>query len=58
MIRIFRLTERGMNEFTQWDDAIAANEIETVATFAHYENAVQAFEQVGYDTDFYGIGPL
>lgn len=53
--RIFTLSETAINSNMDWDTAIAENEIETVEEFDSYEEAVAAFEDGNYDTDFYGV---
>lgn len=53
--RIFTLTEKAIEERMDWDTAIAEGEIETVEEFDDYEEAVEAYENGGYDSDFYGV---
>lgn len=55
MHRIYKMTEKAIEEGLGWDDAIWLGEIETVEEFEGYEDAVEAFEEGGYDTDFYGV---
>lgn len=55
MNRIYKLTEKGMTEYTQWDAAIAAGEIETVEAFSSYNEAIKAYEDGNYDEDLYGV---
>ena len=54
MHRIFKLTEKAIENCMEWDDAIKAGEIETVEEFETIEEAIQAFEDGGYDPDLYG----
>lgn len=53
--RIFTLSEKAYKEGMDWDKAIYENEIETVEEFDSYEEAVEAFENGGYDSDLYGV---
>jgi len=53
--RIFTLSFNAITEEMDWVDAICEGEIETVAEFDTYAEAVQAFENGNYDPDFYGV---
>ena len=53
--RIFTLSFNAIAEEMDWVDAICEGEIETVAEFDTYAEAVQAFGDGNYDPDFYGV---
>ena len=53
--RIFTLSFNAISEEMDWVDAICEGEIETVAEFDTYEEAVQAFEYGNYDPELYGV---
>ena len=53
--RIYTLTEKAIEKMMDWDTAIAEGEIVTVEEFDGYEEAVKAFEDGNFDTDFYGV---
>lgn len=55
MARIFKLSEKAIESAMDWDTAIAENEIETVAEFETYSEAVAAFDTENYDPEFYGV---
>lgn len=54
--RIYKLTQKAIENEMDWDEAIYDGEIETVEEFEDYEEAVKAFEDGGYDPDLYGVG--
>ena len=53
--RIFTLSFNAITEEMDWVDAICEGEIETVAEFDTYAEAVQAFEDSNYDPELYGV---
>ena len=53
--RIYTLTEKAIEKMMDWDTAIAEGEIVTVEEFDDYEEAVKAYEDGNFDTDFYGV---
>ena len=53
--RIFTLTETAQIYGLSWDHAIITGEIETVQEFETYEEAVQAYENGGYNDELYGV---
>ncbi len=54
--RVYTMTEEAWNKGTDWDAAIAENEIETVAEFETLEEAIEYYENdLGGDTDRYGV---
>lgn len=53
--RIFTLTETARFYGLSWDHAIITGEIETVQEFETYEEAVQAYENGGYNDELYGV---
>lgn len=53
--RIYRLTDRALSECMDWDTAIYNGEIETVAEYDSYQDAVTAFNDGNYDCDLYGV---
>ena len=53
--RIFAMNEAAADAGVGWDEAIYRGLIETVEEFDTYEDAVWAFEEEGYDPDFYGV---
>ncbi len=53
--RIFTFSDKAIIDCMDWDDAICENEIETVAEFDTYAEAVQAFENGNYDPELYGV---
>lgn len=55
MARIFKLTEKAIENEMEWDAAIAENEIETVAEFETYAEAVAAFDNGNYDAEVFGV---
>ena len=53
--RIFKLTDKAIENGYDWDTAIAEGEIETVEEFETYEEAVEAFNDRYIDSDIYGV---
>ena len=53
--RVFKLTDKAIENGYDWDRAIAEGEIETVEEFETYEEAVAAFEENYNDPDIYGV---
>lgn len=55
MAIIYRANAEAIENGWDWDAILANNAIETVDEFDSYEEAVQAFEESGYDEDLYGV---
>ena len=56
MNRVYTMTKEAWNNGTDWDTAIANNDIETVAEFETIEEAVAYFEnELGGDSERYGV---
>lgn len=55
MHRIYMLSEKAQDEAMDWDEAIAAGELETVREYDTIEEAVSDFENDGYDPWIYGV---
>jgi hypothetical protein len=55
MSRIYKVTETAVKNRMDWDEAIAAGEIETVKEFDNIEEAIAEYENGGYDPDIYGV---
>lgn len=56
MSRIFKMTEKAIENRLDWDTAIYTGEIETVEEFESYEAALAYFEnELGGDDEQYGI---
>ena len=53
--RVFKLTDKAIENGYDWDTAIAEGEIETVEEFETYEEAVEAFNDRYIDSDIYGV---
>ena len=53
--RVFKLTDKAIENGYDWDRAIAEGEIETVEEFETYEEAVEAFNDRYIDSDIYGV---
>ena len=53
--RIYTMTETAKEARWDWDTILYNGAIETVEEFDSYEEAVEAFENGGYDDDFYGV---
>lgn len=53
--RIFKVTERAIENNMNWDEAIANDEIETVEEFESYDEAVKAYEDRYNDEECYGV---
>ena len=53
--RVFKLTDKAIENGQDWDRAIAEGEIETVEEFETYEEAVEAFNDRYIDSDIYGV---
>ena len=53
--RIFKMTEKAIENGMNWDEAIYNGEIETVEEFDTYEEAVKAFEERYVDEERYGV---
>lgn len=56
MARIYKANEEAINNGWDWDTIFENNAIETVEEFDSYDEAVEAYENGGYDTDLYGVG--
>lgn len=52
--RVYKVTDKAMEQGMNWDEAIYSGEIETVEEFDSYEEAVAAFEDRYSDPDIYG----
>ena len=53
--RVFKLTDKAIENGYDWDRAIAEGEIETVEEFETYEEAVEVFNDRYIDSDIYGV---
>ena len=53
--RVFKLTDKAIENGYDWARAIAEGEIETVEEFETYEEAVEAFNDRYIDSDIYGV---
>ena len=53
--RIFKVTDKAIENNMDWDEAIYNGEIETVEEFDSYEEAVKAFEDRYADDQVYGV---
>lgn len=55
---IEKITEDAAKMFNNWDDVLADEEniTEIIAEFESYEEAVEAFERDGFDTDMFCVG--
>ena len=53
--RVFKLTDKAIENGYDWDRAIAEGEIETIEEFETYEEAVEAFNDRYIDSDIYGV---
>lgn len=53
--RIFKVTDKAIENNMDWDEAIENGEIETVEEFDSYEEAVEAFEDRYVDEQVYGV---
>ena len=53
--RVFKLTDKAIENGYDWDTAIAEGEIETVEEFETYEEVVEAFNDRYIDSDIYGV---
>ena len=53
--RVFKLTDKAIENGYDWDRAIAEGEIETVEEFETYEEAVEACNDRYIDSDIYGV---
>ena len=53
--RVFKLTDKAIENGYDWDRAIAEGEIEAVEEFETYEEAVEAFNDRYIDSDIYGV---
>ena len=53
--RVFKLTDKAIENGYDWDRAIAEGEIETVEEFETHEEAVEAFNDRYIDSDIYGV---
>ena len=53
--RIFKITEKTIENNMDWDEAIYNGEIETVEEFDSYEEAVAAYEDRYNDDQVYGV---
>lgn len=57
MAKIFKLSQKAMDNGMSWDEAIYNNEIDTIEDgFESIWEAQEEFDRRGYDTDFYGVG--
>ena len=53
--RVFKLTDKAIENGYDWDRAIAEGEIETVEEFDSYTDAVDAYNDRYNDSDVYGV---
>ena len=54
--RIFKMTEKAIENGMDWDEAIYNGEIETVKEFDTIEEALAYFEnELGADSETYGV---
>ena len=53
--RVFKLTDKAIENGYDWDTAIAEGEIETVEEFDSYTDAVDAYNDRYNDSDVYGV---
>ena len=53
--RVFKVTDKAIENGMDWDEAIYNGEIETVEEFDSYEEAVKAFEDRYNDDQVYGV---
>lgn len=53
--RVFKLTDKAIENSYDWDIAIAEGEIETVEEFDSYADAVDAYNNRYNDSDVYGV---
>ena len=53
--RVFKLTDKAIENGYDWDTAIAEGEIETVEEFDSYTDAVDAYNDRYNDSDIYGV---
>ena len=56
MARIYKANQEAIDNYWDWDTTLANNAIETVEEFDTYDEAVEAYENGGYDEDLYGVG--
>lgn len=55
MAIIYKANTEAIANGWDWDTIIANDAIETVEEFDTYEDALNAFDNGGYDTDLYGV---
>ena len=55
MAIIYKANQEAIEKGWDWDTILTNNAIETVAEFESYEEAVEAFDNAGYDEDLYGV---
>ena len=53
--RVFKLTDKAIENNYDWDTAIAEGEIKTVEEFDSYTDAVDAYNDRYNDSDIYGV---
>lgn len=53
--RIFKVTDKAIENNMDWDEAIENGEIETVEEFDSYDEAVKAYEDRYNDDQIYGV---
>ena len=53
--RIFKMTEKAIENGMDWDEAIYNGEIETVEEFDSYEEALKGYEDRYNDEQVYGV---
>lgn len=54
--RVYKPTEKALNNGMNWEEAIYSGEIETVKEFETIDEALEYFEnELGGDSDNYGV---